>query len=590
MKIKFQWKLMTSYLTLILITGVILYGYLSRTLEQHLTEEVRENLISEAKLVRLICAKEIKDMRRDAPTIVRTAGREIKARVTIIAADGSVSGDTELKESDLRSMENHATRPEFLQARKDGLGISTRFSSTLGTDMLYVAVPFSTESAQDGVLRLALPLSRIDSAMGSIGTIIGAALLLAVVFALLLSYVIANITSRPLRNMASAASHIGRGNFGYRIPVAGSDEIGELAVVMNEMTAKIEDQIEKMSAERNRLDTILRGMGEGVIVTDQEGKVTLANPAFRILFSLGEEIEGRSLIEIARQPAMHNALKKVLDTREEIVEEMAVLVPDEKCMLTHWVPLSEEGKLLGAVAVFHDITDLKRLENVRKDFVANVSHELRTPVSVIKGFAETLLSEGRDLSPEKNLQFITIIHNHAERLANLISDLLALSRMESGVMELEPTAVNPGATVARVFNLLEGKALAKQISLIAAPSLANSPPVLADPSKLEQVLINLLDNAIKFTTAGGCITVSASHQNDLIRIDVTDTGVGISPQDLSRIFERFYRVDAARSRDMGGTGLGLSIVKHIVQAHGGTISVDSTPGKGSTFSFTLKRA
>lgn len=581
---------MTSYLALILITGVVLYGYLSRTLERHLTEEVRENLINEAKLVRFICTKEIDDMRRDAPAIAREAGREIKARVTVIAAEGSVTGDSEMKESKLRSLENHATRPEFLQARKEGLGISTRYSSTLGTDMLYVALPFSTESGQDGVLRLALPLSRLDSAMGSVGAIIGAALLIAVVFALFLSYVIANITSRPLRNMASAASHIGRGNFGYRFPVAASDEIGELAGIMNEMTAKIEDQIEKMSAERNRLVTILRGMGEGVIVTDQEGKVTLANPAFRILFSLGEDIEGRSLIEIARQPAMHNALKKVLDTREEIAEEMAVMVPDEKYMLTHWVPLSEEGKLLGAVAVFHDITELKRLENVRKNFVANVSHELRTPVSVIKGFAETLLSEGRDLSPEKNLQFITIIHNHAERLADLISELLTLSRMESGAIELDSRSVNPEGIVEQVFHLLESKALAKQVTLIADPSLANVPPVLADPPKLEQVLINLLDNAIKFTTEGGSITVSASHQNDLIRIDVTDTGVGIPPQDLHRIFERFYRVDVSRSRDVGGTGLGLSIAKHIVLAHGGTISVDSAPGKGSTFSFTLKRA
>ncbi|NMC73718.1 MAG: PAS domain-containing protein [Geobacteraceae bacterium] len=590
MRIKFQWKLMASYLTLILLTGVILYGYLSRTLERHLTEEVRENLINEAKLVRLICTKEMTDVRRDAPAIARTAGKEIKARVTIIAADGRVAGDSELNDSELRTLENHATRPEFLQARKEGIGISSRFSSTLGTEMLYVAVPFRTAPMEDGVLRLALPLSRLDSAMGSIGAIIGAALLLAVAFAFLLSYVIAHITSRPLRDMAAAAALIGRGNFGCRIPVVSRDEIGELAAVMNEMTAKIEDQIEKMSAERNRLDTILRGMGEGVIVTDQEGNVTLANPAFRVLFSLGEEIEGKSLVEITRQPAIHNALKKVLDTREEIIEEMAVLVPHEKYMLTHWVPLREEGKLLGAVAVFHDITDLKRLENVRKDFVANVSHELRTPVSVIKGFAETLLFEGRDLTPEKNLQFITIIHNHAERLANLISDLLALSRMESGVMELEPTSVNLAGTVARTFHLLEGKALAKQVSLVASSSLADTPPVLADPSRLEQVLINLLDNAVKYTPAGGSVTVSATQENDHIRIDVADTGVGIPPQDLPRIFERFYRVDTARSRDMGGTGLGLSIVKHIVQAHGGTISVDSTPGKGSTFSFTMKRA
>ena len=590
MKIKIQWKLMVSYLTLILLTGAVLYGYLSRTLERHLLDEVRENLLNEAKLVSIMCAKEIGDMRRDAPAIARTVGREIKARVTIIAADGAVAGDSELRDSDLRTLENHAARPEFLQAMKNGIGVSTRFSSTLGTNMLYVALPFRTATAQAGVIRMALPLSRLESAMASLRTFLGAALFLAVVCSLFLSYIIAHLTSRPLRNMASAAALIGRGDFGCRIPVTSRDEIGELAAVMNEMTAKIEDQMGKISAEKNRLDTILRGMGEGVIVTDGTGNVTLANPAFRSIFTLGEDIEGRSLIEITRQPAMNNALQKVLDSREEIVEEMAVMVPYEKHMLTHWVPLGEQGELLGAVAVFHDITDLKRLENIRKDFVANVSHELRTPVSVIKGFAETIIKEGEALSPEKKLQFIGIIHNHAERLANLISDLLTLSRMESGVMELEPLPVSIENAVTRAFRLLEAKAIAKGITLVASSSLQDTPPILADSSKLDQVLINLLDNGIKFTPAGGSITVSAASHGDQVRIDVTDTGVGIPPQDIPRIFGRFYRVDTARSREMGGTGLGLSIVKHIVQAHGGTVSVESTPGKGSTFSVTLKKA
>jgi two-component system phosphate regulon sensor histidine kinase PhoR len=209
---------------------------------------------------------------------------------------------------------------------------------------------------------------------------------------------------------------------------------------------------------------------------------------------------------------------------------------------------------------------------------------------VIKGFAETILNEGSALTPEKNNQFIGIIHNHAERLANLINDLLTLSRMESGAMELEPLPVSIESTVTRAFRLLEEKALDKGITLIASSSLRDAPTVLADPSKLDQVLINLLDNGLKFSPAGGSITVSAAPLGDQVRVDVTDTGVGIPPQDLHRIFERFYRVDTARSRELGGTGLGLSIVKHIVQAHGGTVSVDSVPGKGSTFSFTLKKA
>jgi len=372
--------------------------------------------------------------------------------------------------------------------------------------------------------------------------------------------------------------------------VTSRDEIGELAAMMNEMTAKIEEQMGKISAERNRLDTILRGMGEGMIVTDTSGNITLANPAFRAIFALVEELEGKSLLEITRQPAMHNTLKRTLESREETVEEMSVLVPEEKHLLTHWVPLREEGELLGAVAVFHDISDLKRLEGIRKDFVANVSHELRTPVSVIKGFAETLLNEGDALHPEKKTRFLNIIHNHAERLASLISDLLTLSRMESGAMELEPAPVNILGAVTRAFRLMERTAEEKGISLIPAPSLEDTPHALADAAKLDQVFINLLDNGVKFTPAGGSVTISAVQLDSLIKINVTDTGIGIPPRDLPRIFERFYRVDPARSREMGGTGLGLAIVKHIVQAHGGTVSVESSPGKGATFSFTLKKA
>jgi two-component system phosphate regulon sensor histidine kinase PhoR len=589
MKIKIQWKLMASYLTLILLTGIILYGYLSRTLEQHLMEEVRENILNEARLVKIMSSKEITDMRRDAPAIARAAGKEIKARVTIISADGAVAGDSELSDAELRVLENHSKRPEFILAMKNGVGVSTRFSSTLGTNMLYTALPFRSATAQSGVIRLALPLSRLEAAMSSLQTILGAALLLAVICSLLLSYIIAHLTSRPLRTMASAAALIGRGDFGCRIPVTSQDEIGELALVMNEMTSKIEEQMERISTERNRLDTILRGMGEGVIVTDYAGNVTLANPAFRTLFSLGDDSVGRSLIEITRQPTMHTALKKVLDTREEIVEEMAVLVPEEKHLLTHWVPLREEGELLGAVAVFHDITDLKRLENIRKDFVANVSHELRTPVSVIKGYAETILNEGNALPLEKSLQFMEIIHSHAERLALLISDLLTLSRIESGAMTLEPSPTSIESVAQRALRLLEQKSRAKGVTMIASPSLKDLPPVLADPDKMEQVLINLLDNGIKFTPSGGMVTVSAEVTDDHVRIDVTDTGIGIPPRDIPRIFERFYRVDTARSREMGGTGLGLSIVKHIVQAHGGSVSVESAPGKGSTFSCTLKK-
>ncbi len=581
---------MASHLILVLLLGAIFYGYLSHTLKNHLNTEIRDNLFNEARLVKVMSSKEIADMDRDAPNLARTVGKEIKARVSIIARDGKVAGDSELNENELHTLENHANRPEFIQAIERGQGVATRFSSTLGTNMIYIALPFQTTTGQPGVIRLALPLSRLDAAMTSLGTILGASLILAVLCSLLLSYILSSITSRPLRSMAAAATRIGKGDFGSRIHISSRDEIGELAEVLNEMAGKIESQLERISAEKNRLDTILRGMGEGVIVTNDAGSVILANPAFRSLFSLDEDCVGKTLIEIARQPSLNNALKRVLDSREEILEEMVVLVPDERHMLTHWVPLEEETNLIGTVAVFHDITELKKLEKIRKDFVANVSHELRTPVSVIKGYTETILAEGKDLPPEKLQHFMGIIHSHADRLAHLISDLLTLSRIESGAMTLEPAPVNLFTAVNRVSQLLEQKACDKGVALHQTEAVEKTPDILADPDKLEQVLINLLDNAIKFTPPGGSVTVDTVDLGDKIRIDVKDTGSGIPSKDIPRIFERFYRVDAARSREMGGTGLGLSIVKHIVQAHGESVAVDSTPGKGSTFSFTMRKA
>ncbi|MRR53026.1 MAG: HAMP domain-containing protein [Deltaproteobacteria bacterium] len=590
MRIKIQWKLMASYLALVILIGTILYGYLNHTLRNNLDAEIRENLFNETRLVRLMSTKELAELDRDAPALARTAGKEIKARVSIIRKDGKVAGDSELTDTELLKLENHASRPEFIQAIENDQGVATRFSATLGTNMIYTALPFQTTSGQPGVIRLALPLSRIDAAMSSLGTILGASLFLAVICSLLLSYLLSFITSRPLRSMAAAAARIGKGEFGSRIPVSSSDEIGELAEVLNEMAEKTESQLEKISAEKNRLDTILRGMGEGVIVTDDTGIVTLANPAFRALFSLDQSCIGKALIEIARQPSLNNALKKVLNSREELLEELVMLVPEEKNILTHWVPLLEESKLIGTVAVFHDITDLKMLEKIRKDFVANVSHELRTPVSVIKGYAETILSEGQNLPAEKLVQFIEVIHSHAERLAHLISDLLTLSRIESGAIPLEPVPVSILAAVNRVTHLLDQKALSKEVTLTKTAALSVLPDIQADPDKLEQILINLLDNAIKFTPAKGTVTIDATDLGDRVRIDVKDTGIGIPAKDIPRIFERFYRVDTARSRELGGTGLGLSIVKHIVQAHGGSVAVESTPGKGSIFSFTLRKA
>jgi len=501
---------------------------------------------------------------------------------------GEVLGDSEVKPGELRELENHLNRPEVQQALKSGQGDAIRYSSTLQTPMLYVAFPFPPPG-EEGILRLALPLAALKKAEASLHAILAASLALAALISLLLSYLLSHVISSSLRTMAAVAAQLGKGEFGRRIPLKSRDELGELATVMNDMAVRIEGQLASLSAEKNRLNTILRGMGEGLIVCDARGVITLVNPAFHALFSVKEEVEGRPLIEISRHPALHRAFQQVIVSKNERFEEITLTLAEEKSVLTHWVPLLAKGEIQGVVAVFHDITDLKRLERVRRDFVANVSHELRTPVTVIKGYAETLLTGVLNEDPGQARRFVEIINSHSARMTNLVNDLLALSELESGGIALQLGPISLNGTFRTAQRLLESKAHHKGITISLA-SDAEQQRVLADQGKLEQVLINLVDNAIKYTPAHGSIAISAVDAGNLLKISVTDSGIGIPPKDLPRIFERFYRVDEARSRELGGTGLGLAIVKHIVQLHGGSISVESTPGKGSTFSFTLTKA
>jgi two-component system phosphate regulon sensor histidine kinase PhoR len=415
------------------------------------------------------------------------------------------------------------------------------------------------------------------------------ALAAAACASLLFSYLVFNGSYRSLLVMAKIATRIGNGEFEEKATVSSDDAVGELAGVMNVMSTRIANRIENLAAEKNQLNAILLGMGEGLLVTDAKGSITFVNLAFRELFSLNDEVEGKPLSAITRLPALHEAFREVIETKNERMGEFTLPLHEDRTLHTHWFPLLAENEIKGVVAVFHDISDLKRLERVRRDFVANVSHELRTPVTIIKGYAETLISGAMKTDPERADRFLGIINTHAERLASLIKDLLALSELESRnlAIKLDPFPIS--GIVSQACLLLEEKARSKAIT-IELKNTGEMPPVMADPGRVEQVLINLLDNAIKYTPEQGSITIYATESDDLVQVSVADTGIGIPPSDLPRIFERFYRVDTARSREQGGTGLGLAIVKHIILLHGGYVSVESTYGKGSTFTFTLKKA
>lgn len=588
MRISFRYKLMLSYLLLLLVMGGAAYFYLNKTLESSIVATLTEHQLSQTRLAALMLSRNSGNWRDMQPLAV-SLGETVTARVTIIAPDGMVAGDSEVKPAELGELENHLNRPEVQGALQNGTGTSVRYSATLRHEMLYTAAAIVSNGQTDGVVRLALPLSALTSLRSGLHNTLGTALLLSFLLSLLFSYILSRLTSRPLQQVASIAAEIGKGNFSRRLPTVWHDELGDLAGVMNDMAAKLNEQLSSLTAERNRLDAILSGMGEGLMVTDRDGTIVLVNPAFCRLFRVHDDLIGSPLSSVSRHPALLESYNCVTVDGFALQNELSVRTPEEKFLLAHWVPLLNEKGMQGVVAVFHDVTELKRLENIRRDFVANVSHELRTPVTVIKGYAETLLDGLITSDPQKTTEFVRIILNHSERLTALLNDLLSLSEMESPDFSFQMTPISVESSLNKVCALLKGKADAKGVAVVTA-GLSRIPAVLADQGRLEQVIVNLLDNAIKYSSAGGQISISAAEEGEFIRIAVADSGPGVPPTSIPRLFERFYRVDSGRSREEGGTGLGLAIVKHIVQLHGGTVRAENNEDRhGATFSFTLKK-
>lgn len=584
MKLSFRWKILTTYLLLLFVMSGALFLFLEKTLENQLLGTLRENLFREAELVALLSAP-----RSGEGASIRLIGERSAARVSLIAANGEVLADTAVADKDLPTLENHGGRPEIVAALTQGHGSAIRQSTTIGHDLLYVAVRRIPSDPQSGFIRLALPLKDIDQARAALRQSLLLSLLLAGSLAIGLSLLLFQVISRRLERLREGAIRFGAGDFRSKLATESGDELGELATVMNTMAERLQRQMENLTAQRHRLDTILRGMGEGLLVVDRDGTVRLFNPAFSTLFSLPEDAIGRPLVEISRHPSLHATFRRILASRrEESVEWSLREDGKEMTLLIHWVPLLEDGGLIGVVAVFHDISELKRLEGIRRDFVANVSHELRTPVTVIRGYAETLDAGLIAKDPATASRFAAVIHTHAERLTALISDLLTLAQIEAEGASLPLIPTDLDERIRRSCALIAPKAEAKGIHL----QIAAIPPVLvlAEAQRLEQILLNLLDNAVKYTPAPGEVTIAASSSGATVEISVSDSGPGIPPAAQERIFERFYRVDAGRGRDDGGTGLGLAIVKHLAGQHGGNVRVANRPGGGCIFTVTLQLA
>jgi len=580
-------KLTLTLVGFVAVSTLVAGLYLSRGLERVAVEAVEARLATAARVLH----DEARAALRTGATqpFAERVARPAVARVTLIAPDGRVLADSERTLESLASMENHAARPEVRAALAGGMGRDVRRSATLGAPLIYVAVPVSEAGRIVAVLRLAAPVEAATPAYESLRAVMltGGAIALLVAFGI--GLFVAGRVTRPVVEMQDVARQMSEGNFDVRASVRSPDEIGTLGRSLNVMAGRLREKIGDLEEEQAKATAVLDAMVEGVIATDGHDHIILINERARALFGLGRaRAERRPLLEVIRNVDLHDVLgeSRIAPVGTVVSREIKLAEPLERVLQVHAVPLRFTGEARGVVMVLHDITELRRLEQVRTEFVANVSHELRTPLTAIHGYLETLL-DGALEEPENARKFLEIVFRHTERLGRLTDDLTDLSNIELGriSLRLEPTAVSDVAD--SVLAIIAPRAVAGRVS-VEAKLPAGLPEVVVDRDRLAQILINLVDNAVNYTPKGGHVRVEGRvAERGMVEVTVRDTGVGIPKADLPRLTERFYRVDKARSRDLGGTGLGLAIVKHLVLAHGGELDIDSELWKGTTVRFTL---
>lgn len=497
---------------------------------------------------------------------VESIGRETGTRITVIATDGKVLADSE-SAPDL--MDNHKNRPEIRQALNGKVGYSRRYSATMKEKMLYVALPIKNNGNIVGVLRLSRFLKNLKELRGNLKFKIIVFSLALVAFSLLITAIFSNILSKPLKELSEAAKRVAHGDYSKKVFLKNRDEFKDLADNYNFMTDEIEKYVRELSLQKEELHWIVTSMLPGLLVIDQHGNILLCNESLENMVRT-RNIQGEKYWKVLKEPKLLELIQKLFNQKGNVIEDIQI---DKNY---YQVSAANIETLNETVLVFHDITEIKNLENIKRDFVQNVSHELRTPLTAIKGYAETI--EGAD---EETDQYIDIIKRHTDRLINIVEDLLLLSEFEADGFLLEREQVQLAEILEHVLKIFKDRIDKKGIKIKTEVD-KNLPVIYGDSLKLEQVFINLIDNAVKYTDHGN-ISVSIEVVDKKIEIRFHDTGLGIPQKHLTRIFERFYTVDKSRSRRLGGTGLGLSIVKHIIQLHGGSIDVQSTPGSGSIF-------
>lgn len=590
MHLRADQKLFLSYLAVIAAVVVALTLGVGSMLRKHLTGIVADDLTRELMLVRTL---EERTPAMEPDSLADWLGGLTGRRITIIGPDGVVRGDSEKDGAALRGMENHGSRPEVREALLGHMGEDVRVSATIGAQYLYLAVPASTGL----VIRVSVPLREVNRAVARVQRGIFGVGVIALVLTGFLSFGFSRVVTQPLRQIAVAARAMAAGDLERRARAHGRDELAEMADALNMLAGELQRRLGQLEGERAEMSALIDAMSEGVIAVDAQGRVRRANPAARRMFSLAADPRGIAPEEVARRPGYLDLVSHALAGDAIAPTELNV---DARSLLATAQPLSGGG----AVMVFLDVSQLRRLEGVRRDFVANASHELKTPLTAIRGYSETLLDD--ELPPELRRQFAATVKMNAERLQHIVDDLLDLSRLESGGWRVQPEIVSV-ADLARDAWCGFRDAAARKDAHFAVDVPPDAEYALADPAALRQVLSNLFSNALRYIPDGGGIEVRARivasptlesgrrgeaqpkpiSARPWVCVEVADTGSGIPSSHLPRIFERFYRVDPGRSREEGGTGLGLAIVKHMVEGHGGTIQAESQLGRGTTIRFTL---
>ena len=565
-------KSLGGYLLIIILLSVLILFFSFRAIREYYIESLTGDLTHlcytlETRITSLVAEKRFPEI--DA--FVKDLGKHIKTRITVIDPSGVVVADSEKNPRDL---EKHNLRAEIIQALQGEVGQAVRFSSTVQQEMLYVALSIKQKGVTLGVLRVSLFMQDINTLLERLQLSVLYSVLVISILSLLIALFYSYNLTRPIRELIAASRRVAAGDFSAHVFLKRADELKELGDSFNSMSDTLSSFFAEITSQKEELNNIIFSIQEGLLVLDRKGTIVLSNESIRKALQ-ASAVEGKLYWEVIREPQFSALIDRVAREKTRCEDQITI---QDSAFLCSATPLASQDK---TVVMCHDVTELKRVEKIKKDFVVNVSHELRTPLTAIKGFVETI-EDGID---DKNRGYLNIIRRNTDRLINIVEDLLLLSELEEKGASLSLEACDLKIMLEQMQRIFEPRLKEKGLSLTISADQA-LPDIMADAFKLEQVFVNLIDNAIKYTERGG-ITISLLQRNGRVLIEIQDTGIGIPREHLSRIFERFYVVDASRSKQLGGTGLGLSIVKHILLLHSGAIEVTSTPGQGTTFIITL---